>query len=478
MSKKDSTSIVWFRKDLRISDNSAIHEASKIGSIIPIYILDDCAESDFKLGGASKVWLHNSINKLNESINGKLNIYLGNAEEVISKLIDKYNITNVFCNKCYEPWNIEQELAVKSECEKKNCNLVSFNDNNLWDLDLITKDDGSYYKVFTAYKKKSYMHEARKTVKTECELKFIKDKKNKTEIKDLNLLPDKSWYKDMDYLSYVGENNAQNKLENFIKNSLKNYKKGRDFPQEKNTSMMSPHLHFGEISPSQILESINIFGKLNANEENINHFISEIIWREFSYYLLHHFKKLHTDNFNSKFNSFPWKKNETLLNAWKMGLTGYPIVDAGMRELWKTGYMHNRVRMITASFLIKNLNIHWHEGRDWFWDCLFDADLANNSASWQWVAGCGADAAPYFRIFNPITQGEKFDKDSEYTRKFVPELKNIPDKYLFKPWTAPENILKNSGIILGENYPKPIIDLMESRNKSLSNYKNLPPIKP
>jgi deoxyribodipyrimidine photo-lyase len=198
-----------------------------------------------------------------------------------------------------------------------------------------------------------------------------------------------------------------------------------------------------------------------------------VIWREFSCYLLHHFPSLHKDNFNNKFNKFPWKNNLKHLKAWQTGNTGYPIVDAGMRELWQTGYMHNRVRMVAASFLVKNLNLHWHKGRDWFWDCLVDADLANNSASWQWVAGCGVDAAPYFRIFNPITQGEKFDKNGHYTRKFVPELKNIPDKYLFKPWTAPEDILNSSGITLGENYPYPIVDLAITRNQALEAYKRL-----
>lgn len=188
---------------------------------------------------------------------------------------------------------------------------------------------------------------------------------------------------------------------------------------------------------------------------------------------MHHYNKLHIDNFNSKFNQFPWQNNSRYLKAWQSGHTGYPIVDAGMRQLWQTGYMHNRVRMVVASFLVKNLNIHWHKGRDWFWDCLVDADLANNSASWQWVAGSGADAAPYFRIFNPIIQGEKFDKKGDYTRKFVPELKKLPDKYLFKPWMAPEHILTSSGIVLGEIYPNPIVGLATSRNKALKAYKKL-----
>ena len=213
-----------------------------------------------------------------------------------------------------------------------------------------------------------------------------------------------------------------------------------------------------------------------TGELNLDHFLSELGWREFSYYLLFHFPHLPDKNFQPRFDNFLWQKNENFLKAWRKGQTGYPIVDAGMRELWQTGQMHNRVRMIVGSFLVKNLLLDWRLGEKWFWDCLVDADLASNSASWQWVAGSGADAAPYFRIFNPILQGEKFDPEGEYTRKFVPELKNLPAKFLYKPWEAPTEILQNSGIKLGENYPHPIVKIDESRDLALSTFKALPKI--
>lgn len=314
----------------------------------------------------------------------------------------------------------------------------------------------------------------RQTIKDTTKINAIVDSENNIAISDLDLIPPnkKSHHKILDS-SNIGELAAQNKLADFINNQLSGYKNGRDYPIKNQTSLLSSHLHFGEISPAQIWESVNGLGHFHANDSDIEHFLSEVIWREFSCYLLHHFKSLHKDNFNNKFNHFPWTNNLKYLKAWQTGHTGYPIIDAGMRQLWQTGYMHNRVRMVTASFLVKNLNIHWHKGRDWFWDCLVDADLANNSASWQWIAGCGVDAAPYFRIFNPITQGEKFDKKGDYTKQFVPELKNLPDKYLFQPWIAPEDILKSAGVVLGENYPNPIVDLALSRNNALQAYKKL-----
>jgi deoxyribodipyrimidine photo-lyase len=262
-------------------------------------------------------------------------------------------------------------------------------------------------------------------------------------------------------------------LVSFLNNGLQGYKEGRNFPNKQNVSKLSPHLHFGEISPNQVWHAAQFIGMAKSLDADLDHFLSELGWREFSYYLLYHFPTLPHQNFQEKFNQFPWQYNQELLVSWQRGLTGYPLVDAGMRQLWQTGYVHNRVRMVVASFLIKNLLLYWRYGERWFWDCRDDADLASNSASWQWVAGCGADAAPYFRIFNPTLQGEKFDPYGDYTRHFVPELKNLPDKFLFKPWEAPLNILNDAGVILGETYPKPIVALDESRQKALQAYSRL-----
>jgi deoxyribodipyrimidine photo-lyase len=354
-----------------------------------------------------------------------------------------------------------------------NIHHAVFQGSYLWAPEDIKTKEGSYYKVFSAYKKKAYLLEPRIPLPKPQNLLLMKDLLNDTTLYDLQLQPKHPWQDKLSAHWVFGENAAQNTLNHFLHQGLSGYKQGRDYPGGAHTSKLSAHLHFGEISPHQVWASVNAMAGLSAAPEDREHFLSEIIWREFSCYLITHFQGLPMDNFQAKFNDFPWKNEDVLLNLWKRGMTGHPIIDAGMRELWETGYMHNRVRMMVASFLVKNLMIHWHHGRDWFWDCLVDADLANNSASWQWVAGCGVDAAPYFRIFNPILQGEKFDKAGDYTRKFVPELQKLPSKYLFKPWEAPENILKAAGIILGENYPRPIIDLTVSRKMALFAYQSL-----
>lgn len=267
----------------------------------------------------------------------------------------------------------------------------------------------------------------------------------------------------------MSEKGARKRLDTFLEEGICDYKEGRNFPAKRHTSQLSPYLHFGLISPNEIWYST----KECMDDTNSDHFLSELGWREFSYSLLYHFPQLPKKNLQQKFDRFPWKKSKRMLRAWQKGQTGYPIVDAGMRELWQTGYMHNRVRMIVGSFLVKNLLLHWRDGERWFWDCLVDADLASNSASWQWVAGCGADAAPYFRIFNPITQGEKFDPEGEYTLKYIPELKNMPKKFLYKPWEAPELVLQEAGVTLGKDYPKPIVDCKQSRETALEAFSSL-----
>lgn len=467
------TSIVWFRQDLRLSDNPALVAAAELGKILPIYIDDTSTPTEFQLGAASKVWLRHSLNQLNKSLKQRLNTYKGKPQEILSDLVKRFKISDVFWNQCFEPWSRTQEKHVKAMLTKLNIDYSEFNGSYLWHPGTILKDDGSYYKVFTAYKKKSVGFQKRKPVSNVKTLSLVKDNSNSCSIESLELLPAIDWDTKIEKTWNIGEDGAKHALDEFIENGLSGYKKGRDFPSLQQTSKLSPHLHFGEISPAQIVEAIFSSGYFDINETDTEHFLSEVIWREFSCYLMYHFKDLHCDNFQKSFNGFPWKSQPKKLAAWQTGNTGYPVIDAGMRELWQTGYMHNRVRMLVASFLVKNLMIHWHKGRDWFWDCLVDADLANNSASWQWVAGSGADAAPYFRIFNPVTQGEKFDKDGAYTRKFVPEISSLPDKYLHKPWLAPENIREEAGVILGKTYPNPIVDLAETRNQALEAYKKL-----
>lgn len=460
-------SIVWFRQDLRISDNPTLVAASEIGQILPIYIFDDCAPQPFKIGSVSKVGLHHSLHQLKASLNGCLNLYQGQSHQIIQQLIARYPVKKVFWNMAYEPWHLEQEKAVKVICHQYGIAFEAFNSNYLYHPEQVLKEEGSYYKVFTAYKNKALSLRSRPVIQPLPKAEFVQDFAGAITLEQLNLLPQNAWYDNIEKAWDMGEASAQKKLDDFVKSKLDGYQEYRNHPAKEAISHLSPHLHFGEISPAQVLESIKSYGPLYAKENDIEHFLSEMLWREFSCYLLYHFKELPIKNFKSQFDRFPWEEQAGFFEAWKKGRTGYPFIDAGMRQLWQTGFMHNRVRMVVASFLVKNLNIHWREGMNWFWDCLIDADLANNSASWQWVAGSGVDAAPYFRIFNPITQGEKFDPQGDYTKKFVPELKNLPDQYLFQPWTAPASVLKSAGVILGVTYPMPIIDFSLSRKNAL-----------
>ena len=272
-----------------------------------------------------------------------------------------------------------------------------------------------------------------------------------------------------------GEAGAAERLERFLESGIRNYKQGRNRPDQAFVSRLSPHLHFGEISPHRVWHAARPLGDRSELEKDVDHFLSELGWREFSHYLLYHWPEITDHNLQRKFNRFPWRDDDQSLRRWQRGRTGYPIVDAGMRELWQTGYMHNRVRMIVGSFLVKNLMLHWRHGEAWFWDTLVDSDLANNSASWQWVAGSGADAAPYFRIFNPVLQGKKFDPNGDYVRQYVPEIAALPNKHLQAPWEAPAEVLREAGIELGKDYPEPIVDLMESRDRALAAFKALTP---
>ena len=466
---KKGTAIHWFRQDLRLSDNPALDSAAQYETLIPIYILDEVNSGEFKMGAASKWWLHQSLTKLNESLDGKLLVYQGNPHEILNKLIEEQEVSYVTWNRCYEPWRIDRDKEIKRNFEDKNVAVESFSASLLWEPWTISKDDGTPYRVFTPFYKKGCLNSEEPRLpagKVDLSNLYSEDLSSDS-ITDLNLLPTIKWYKSFEEEWNPGEIGAEQNLNSFLDSGLLNYKEGRNFPSQEFVSRLSPHLHFGEISPNEVWYRAKTKEGISGIEKSLAHFHSELGWREFSYYLLYHFPDLPNKNFKEKFDIFPWQENEEFLALWQKGNTGYPIVDAGMRELWQTGYMHNRLRMIVGSFLVKNLLIDWRFGERWFWDCLVDADLASNSASWQWVAGSGADAAPYFRIFNPITQGLKFDPEGEYTKKYVPELRDLPNKYLFSPWEAPENILADAGIELGKNYPKPMVDLKLSRETAL-----------
>lgn len=462
--------IHWFRQDLRLSDNPAFAAAVQQGSVLPIYILDDVNAQKNAMGGASRWWLHHSLMALQASLNGALAVYEGDAKQILPHLVKRLGVKAIYWNRCYEPWRIARDKEIRSLLEEMGVSARSFNSALLWEPWEVKKKDGTPYQVFTPFYRHGCLQAPtpREPLAAPSHLKLLKDDEAQT-IDDLNLLPTTRWDKQLEPHWQIGETAAQKRLASFLKKELPHYKDGRNFPAHAAVSRLSAHLHFGEISPNQAWYAVQ------SQEPTVNTstFCTELGWREFSHHLLYYHPTLPHENLQKKFDAFPWQRAPQALKRWQQGQTGYPIVDAGMRELWQTGYMHNRVRMIVGSFLVKNLRIDWREGERWFWDCLVDADLANNSASWQWIAGCGADAAPYFRVFNPITQGEKFDAAGEYTRRFVPELKHLPDKYLFAPWKAPEAVLRKAGIVLGETYPEPMVDAAQSRILALEAFASL-----
>ena len=467
--------IVWFRQDLRLSDNAALIAAHKSKrQILPIYILDDENSGEWKMGSASRWWLHESLIQLDKSLKGNLCLQKGDAHSILKGIIKKHDVKAVYWNRCYEPWCIKRDTYIKKSLSEKGIEVKSFNSALLFEPHTTLKKDGTPYKVFTPYYKKGCLENNADPAlpkQTPKRLSFYEC--SSLTLDDLKLKPSIKWYKQIEKEWQPGEKGAEACLNQFLENGMNHYKEGRNFPSKNNVSRLSPYLHFGEISPNKVWHEAKMTMIENRCEKDGEHFLSELGWREFSNSLLYHFSDMPRENLQKKFNAFPWQEDDALLKCWQKGQTGYPIVDAGMRELWQTGYMHNRVRMIVGSFLVKNLLLHWHYGEDWFWDTLVDADLANNSASWQWIAGCGADAAPYFRIFNPITQGQKFDSDGNYVRKYVPELSKLPNKYLHAPWEASESILKEAEIELGKSYPEPIVELRASRERALAAFKSI-----
>lgn len=466
-----SIAIHWFRQDLRLSDNLALTEAARSGDVLPIYILDDENAGIHKMGGASRWWLHHSLLALDASLGGNLSVYRGNPAKILPQIIERHDVNSVCWNRCYEPWCMARDEEIEETLSSVGIEVKISNGSLLWEPWDVLKKDGTPYKVFTPFYRNGCMNALapREPLPFPPTASWVSDKKHSLKMNDLRLLPSIRWDKQLEAHWHIGEEGARNQLDCFLNEGLDYYKEGRNFPAKPYVSRLSPHLHFGEISPNQVWYA----AQMRGDGKNIEHFCFELGWREFSHSLLYHFPDLPTKNLQSKFDAFPWRDDDKALKRWQQGMTGYPIVDAGMRELWQTGVMHNRVRMIVGSFLVKNLLLHWHHGERWFWDCLVDADLSNNSAGWQWIAGCGADAAPYFRIFNPITQGHRFDSDGKYTRRFVPELKKLPNKYLFSPWEAPKDVLENSGITLGKNYPEPIVDIKSSRERALEAFSSM-----
>lgn len=444
--------------------------------MLPIYILDDIHSGEWAMGGASRWWLHHSLQRLNESLQGRLLVLRGDPLQLLPALAAQVGSSAVHWNRCYEPWRIRRDSLLKERLQDASVGVHSHNGALLWEPWQVLKSDQTPYQMFTPYYRRGCLNAVAPRrplpVPPTLALREVAGA-GAAGIDALQLQPTIPWDRTMAATWQIGEQAAARRLEDFLEVGLAGYREGRNILQRSNVSRLSPHLHFGEISPQQVWAQAQQAGLEQHVEDDLDCFLSELGWREFSAYLLYHRPTLPRENLQRRFDRFPWGEDAALLRAWQRGLTGYPLVDAGMRELWQTGYMHNRVRMVVGSFLVKNLLTHWHRGEEWFWDCLVDADLASNSASWQWIAGCGADAAPYFRVFNPVTQSEKFDPQGGYIRRYVPELARLPDKYLHDPSSAPAAMLSTAGVVLGRDYPRAIVDLKESRERALAAFKTL-----
>ena len=466
-----TSTLVWFRQDLRIADNPALAHAAARGRIVPLYILDDVtAPARWRMGSASRWWLHHSLTALRDSLGGLI-VLRGDPRALIADAVKASGASSVVWNRCYEPWAIARDGAIKAQLAELGVDAASFNGSLLNEPIEIATRDGKPFKVFTPFWRAC---RARAAAAPQLAARFETSFPPGfgVSIDALDLTPKKpNWAARWRDIWTPGEAGANLHLNAFVDAGLSGYSDGRDRPDLPKTSRLSPHLHFGEISPRQIWRCIEMaVGDGRATHRDAEKFQSEIGWREFAYHLLYHFPSLPDANWREAFDAFAWRNDAVELRAWQRGLTGYPFVDAGMRELWQTGVMHNRVRMIAASFLVKHLRTDWRTGEDWFWDTLVDADLANNAAGWQWVAGSGADAAPYFRIFNPVTQGRKFDPQGSYVRRWCPELANLPDEFIHAPFEAPADVLARSGVRLGTNYPAPIVGHAKARAAALEGY--------
>ncbi len=471
MTTGPSPIIVLFRNDLRISDNRALSSAVEAGkAVVPLFILDESQKGSRPAGAANRWWLHHSLLALAnalEKLDSKLVLRQGSTDEIVAETVRSTGADAVFWNRRYSPPDIAADTVLKSTLRADGLKAESFDGFLLHEPSQLSTRSGDFYKVFTPFYNRLAEIEPRDPIDAPSRIAAWNGTLPSQKLDDLRLLPrNPDWSSGLGERWHPGEAGAKDRLAQFLEDRLDSYTEDRNVPGIEGTSGLSPHLARGEISPFQIMAALR-----RRRGKGVETFRKEIGWREFSYHLLFNRPNLHSENFRPEFNSFKWRSAQSALKAWQSGRTGYPIVDAGMRELWQTGWMHNRVRMIAASFMVKDLLLDWRDGEKWFWDTLVDADAANNPASWQWVAGSGADAAPYFRIFNPVLQGEKFDPEGTYVRRYVPELARLPNRYVHRPFEAPAALLAECGVTLGENYPLPLVDHAVARERALEIYK-------
>ena len=472
--------IIWFRRDLRLCDNPALTDAVNSGQpVIPLYILDET--DDLRTPGAASLWwLGKSLAQLAaslERLGSRLILRRGVAAVELTALVRETQAAKVVWNRLYDPGVTDRDAALKAALKSDGVTVQSFNAALLSEPWTVRNKSGEPFKVFSPFWRAaqtsldlSQLHPAPEALTAPLVWP------DSQLLDTWGLQPTKpDWTGGFD-LWTPGEAGAQERLTTFLASGLARYTDGRNIPAAEAVSRLSPHLHFGEISPRQIWAAVDTaIDARPALGRQADKFKAELGWREFSHSLLFHNPQIETRNFKPAFDAFPWRNDPVAFTAWTRGQTGYPMVDAGMRELWTTGFMHNRVRMLVASFLVKHLLIDWRQGEAWFWETLLDADRANNAASWQWVAGSGADAAPYFRIFSPMGQGEKFDTDGRYVRRWVPELARLPDAAIHSPWTADPQILRAASVTLGQTYPRPIVDHAFARDRALQALKHTRP---
>lgn len=470
-----SGSIVWFRRDLRLADNPALLAAAQRGQpVVCLFVWAPEEEGDWAPGAASRWWLHQSLIQLDASLRqhgSQLTLRRGPTIEAIQDVLRTAGCDSVFWNRVYEPDAIQRDAMVKRKLREAGIQAESFNGSLLVEPWEVLTGQGRPYQVFTPFWKACAARLPPEPPRpAPANLPAPPTQPDSLDVEEFGLEPTIDWAGGLRAAWTPGEEGARAALTAFLANGLAAYADSRNRPDLPSTSRLSPHLHFGEISIRSVWHGVQGLAQARKGErhkENIRVFCSELGWREFGHHLLYHFPFTCDAPLREEFRQFSWRSDRERLRAWQRGRTGYPIVDAGMRELWQTGWMHNRVRMIAASFLVKHLLISWTEGARWFWDTLVDADLANNTLGWQWTAGCGADAAPYFRVFNPILQGKKFDPEGAYVRRWIPELRNVPAPYIHCPWELPLQQRVEAGVYLGENYPSPLVDHGTARAEAL-----------
>ena len=471
--------LLWFRRDLRLTDNPAL-EAALTGAtrLLPVYIHAPDEEAPWQPGAASRWWLDRSLTELDRSLRrlgSRLIIRQGSSLQTLQQLCMDHRLGHVCWNRLYDPSIRERDSRIKASLRTDGLHCESFNTALLFEPWQLQTHQGSPYRVFSAFWRACIQTGISAHTPIPCpkSLPKLPAGVKTLSIEQLELKPKIPWDGGLQAQWRPGETGALERLAQFLDETVDGYADQRDLPARSGTSRLSPHLHFGEIGPRQVLQGIRARMALELTIKGGSGsgvFVRELGWREFAHHLLYHYPYTDAQPLDSRFQHFPWQWDEqagATLQAWQRGETGIPIVDAGMRELWQTGWMHNRVRMIVSSFLTKNLGVHWLEGARWFWDTLVDADLANNSLGWQWTAGCGADAAPFFRIFNPVRQSERFDPKGDYLRSWLPELSGLSDQQIHAPWQVDSGLLPGVGIRLGRDYPLPLVDLKSSRRQAL-----------